>query len=161
MLADRILAPFAGPVAGEVLEEADRRQFLLGPLVARGAVGAQQRAVRFEITAVSDTTLLFRAGTARWVHAGQTGTAVDPRRRDALVARFRVLTVRDGLATALVTGQTTSVMASAGSDGRLPPATSRAPSALADSMKPMMRSYCTFEMIAPMVVAGSVGMPGR
>ena len=74
-----------------------------------GAVAAQQRTVRFEIIAVSDTTLSFRSGDAHWVRRDQTGSAVDPRRRDALVARFRVVRVRNGVATALVTGQTTAV----------------------------------------------------
>ncbi|MGQ0649943.1 MAG: hypothetical protein ACT4P7_20520 [Gemmatimonadaceae bacterium] len=77
--------------------------------LAGRSLGAQQRAVRFEITSVSDTTLSFQAGMAAWVRAGQMGRAVDPRRRDALVARFRVLGVRDRVATALVTGQTTAV----------------------------------------------------
>jgi uncharacterized membrane protein YoaK (UPF0700 family) len=43
------------------------------------------------------------------VRAGAAGTAIDPRRRDELVARFRVLGVREGSATALVTGQTTAI----------------------------------------------------
>jgi hypothetical protein len=76
---------------------------------ARATLGAQQTATRFEIIAVSDTTLSFRTGLATWVGRGQTGSAVDPRRRDQLVARFRVIAVRDGVATALVTGQTTAV----------------------------------------------------
>jgi hypothetical protein len=74
-----------------------------------GTLSAQQAAVRFEITSVSDTTLVFRPGTAIWVRPGQIGTAVDPRRRDQLVARFRIIGVHGGLATALVTGQTTAV----------------------------------------------------
>lgn len=78
-------------------------------LSAPAIAGAQQKTVRFEITAVGDTTLAFRTGTATWVARGQAGTAVDPRRRDQLVARFRVIAVRDGLATALVTGQVTAV----------------------------------------------------
>lgn len=45
----------------------------------------------------------------RWVRPGQVGTAIDPARRDALVARFRIVTVQEGAATALVTGQTTAV----------------------------------------------------
>ena len=38
-----------------------------------------------------------------------TGIAVDPRRRDILVAEFRVVRVDSGLVTALITGQTTRV----------------------------------------------------
>lgn len=92
------------------------RRLLLGAVVAAApgclvpaAVGAQQRMVRFEITAVSDTSLNFRVGNERWVARGQLGSAVDPRRRDQLVARLRVAFVRDGVATAMVTGQTTAV----------------------------------------------------
>ena len=70
---------------------------------------AQLRGVRFEVVGVSDTTVAFRAGTERWIHAGDRGIAVDPRRRDALVARLRVLRVERGMATAVVTGQTTAV----------------------------------------------------
>ena len=70
---------------------------------------AQQRVARFEITSVGDTALAFRVGDVRWVLPGQTGNAIDPRRRDQLVARFRVVSVSAGVATAIVTGQTTAV----------------------------------------------------
>jgi hypothetical protein len=78
-------------------------------LLGAGEAGAQFRGVRFEITQVSDTTFRFPRGTAGWVKPGETGIAVDPRRRDALVARFRVVKVDSGLVTALVTGMTTRV----------------------------------------------------
>lgn len=78
-------------------------------LFAPAAASAQQRVVRFEITAVSDTSLTFRIGTEKWVAPGQPGSAVDPRKRDQLVARLRVAWVQDGVATAMVTGQTTAV----------------------------------------------------
>lgn len=70
---------------------------------------AQLRGVRFEVVNVGDTTVAFRAGGERWIHTGDRGIAVDPRRRDALVARLRVLRVERGTATAVVTGQTTAV----------------------------------------------------
>jgi hypothetical protein len=70
-------------------------------------VHAQMKGVRFEITAVGDTTVSFAVGTAAWVHRGLTGIAVDPRRRDALVAQFQVVDVKSGIATAVITGQTT------------------------------------------------------
>lgn len=70
---------------------------------------AQESAYRFEITAVGDSTFDFHVGSASWVHRGMRGVAVDPRRRDVLVARFTVLDVSGGEATALVTGQTTRV----------------------------------------------------
>ena len=80
-----------------------------GSLVWAGAAEAQQRAVRFEIVAVGDSTLQFKVGKAGWVRRGQTGTAVDPRKHDELVARFRIVGVSDGSAVALVTGQTTAL----------------------------------------------------
>ena len=71
--------------------------------------GAQQSGVRFEITQVGDTTFRFPRGSASWVKVGATGIAVDPRRRDVLVARFRVARLDSGLVTAVITGQTTRV----------------------------------------------------
>ncbi len=70
---------------------------------------AQFRGIRFEITQVGDTTFRFPRGNAGWVKPGATGNAVDPRRRDVLVARFRVVRVDSGLVTAVITGQTTRV----------------------------------------------------
>lgn len=71
--------------------------------------GAQMfdRAVRFPVTGVGDSTFTFAVGESRWVKVGERGMAVDPRRRDELVARFQVLQVDHGMATALVTGLTT------------------------------------------------------
>lgn len=71
---------------------------------------AQLKGVRFEVIGVGDTTLTFRAGTERWLKAGQRGIAVDPRKRDVLVARLRIAAVdRAGKVTAVVTGQTTAI----------------------------------------------------
>ena len=70
-------------------------------------VRAQDRDVRFEITSVGDTTVTFRAGRVTWVVRSPRAIVVDPRRRDALVARLKVLSVSaNGDATAVVTGQT-------------------------------------------------------
>src|SRR5918912_4157792 len=69
--------------------------------------GAQESAYRFPITAVGDSTFSFDVARNPWVKKGLRGIAVDPQRRDALVARFKVLSVDRGTATALVTGQTT------------------------------------------------------
>jgi hypothetical protein len=70
---------------------------------------AQETAYRFEITTVGDSTVLLSTERHEWVREGQKGIAVDPMRRDALVARFVILRI-DALhkrALAVVTGQTT------------------------------------------------------
>ena len=91
-----------------------RRLLILGSMIVFALFGAssaaaQETSVRFEISAVGDTSFLFRPGRHTWVSAGQRGIAVDPRRRDVMVARFRVVGVRDGVATAVITGQTTNI----------------------------------------------------
>ena len=74
--------------------------------LAPSGAAAQDRDVRFEITAVGDTTVTFRAGRLTWVVRSPRAIVVDPRRRDELVARLKVLSVSsDGAATAVVTGQ--------------------------------------------------------
>jgi hypothetical protein len=71
---------------------------------------AQLKGVRFEVTTVGDTTVSFQAGTEHWLRPGIEGIAVDPMKRDVLVARLRVLRVeKGGEVTAVVTGQTTAV----------------------------------------------------
>jgi hypothetical protein len=102
-------------ISAPCLVGAARRRWLLAGAVLSILVGtaaraeAQLRGVRFEITQVGDTTFRFPRGTAAWVREGVTGIVVDPTRRDVLVARFRLMAVDSGLATALVTGQTTRV----------------------------------------------------
>ncbi len=80
-------------------------------VIATGATpaAAQQRTARFFVDSVADSTFVFRVGDVRWIRPGQTGIAVDPRQRDALVARFRVVDVTRDRATALITGQTTFI----------------------------------------------------
>ena len=71
---------------------------------------AQRRAERFYVDSVADSTFAFRIGAGDdWVRVGAMGIAVDPARRDALVAQFRIVSVWGNRATALVTGQTTFV----------------------------------------------------
>lgn len=82
--------------------------FLLAA-VAPSMLRAQDSAVRFEITTVGDSTFTFAAAQAPWVARGQQGIAVDPRRRDGLVARFVVLGVDAGTANALILGQSQKV----------------------------------------------------
>lgn len=82
---------------------------IAGALWAAPAAEAQSRAIRFEITVMGDSTIEFRTGAHKWIRPGQLGVAVDPRRRDVLIARFRVETVREGSATAVITGQTTAL----------------------------------------------------
>ena len=71
------------------------------------AVGAQESAYRFSIARAGDSTFTFPVAHNDWVKKGMRGIAVDPTRRDALVARFRVMRVDHDSALALVTGQTT------------------------------------------------------
>jgi len=67
---------------------------------------AQDRDVRFAITHVSDTTVTFQAGKMTWIVRSPRAIVVDPRRRDALVAQHKVLSIgANGEATALVTAQ--------------------------------------------------------
>jgi len=67
---------------------------------------AQDRVVRFAITHVSDTTVTFQAGKMTWIVRSPRAIVVDPRRRDALVAQLKVLSIgANGEATALVTAQ--------------------------------------------------------
>lgn len=60
---------------------------------------------RFEISAVADSTFDFPIADQKWVRVGAVGIAVDPGRRDELVARFLVSRVAGDTAEALVTGQ--------------------------------------------------------
>lgn len=62
---------------------------------------------RFTIVAVTDSTVTLLAPRERWMRRGTYGIAVDPRQRDALVGRLRVLARAGDSAVALVTGQTT------------------------------------------------------
>ena len=78
---------------------------LVGAIVAPQRARAQDSAVRFEIRSVGDSTFTFDVSRAPWVARGQKGIAVDPRRRDGLVARFVVLAVDGGVANALIVGQ--------------------------------------------------------
>jgi|SRR6185437_859466 len=78
-------------------------------LVFSGGARAQAGAYRFVIDSVADSTITFNAAGEHWVKAGLHGIAVDPQRHDALVARFAILSVHDGQAVALITGQTTQL----------------------------------------------------
>ena len=86
------------------------RALLVAAVLCAPAIGrAQDSAVRFPILSVGDSTFTFSITQVPWVARGQQGIAVDPRRRDVLVARFRVLSVTDGVADALIIGQTQRV----------------------------------------------------
>jgi hypothetical protein len=78
--------------------------------VAVPPLAAQEARVRFDVDSVGDSTFTFTVGKAHWVSRGQRGLAVDAKQSDALIARFRVLRVEHGVATAVVTGQTARVM---------------------------------------------------
>jgi hypothetical protein len=66
-------------------------------------------AARLPIAAVGDSTIILRVREATWLRPNQRGIVVDPRSDDALVARFRLLSVFGDSATALLTGLTTPV----------------------------------------------------
>ncbi|BAH38810.1 hypothetical protein GAU_1768 [Gemmatimonas aurantiaca T-27] len=68
-----------------------------------------RNAPRFEIDSVTDSTALFRVEEARWLQPGLSGYAVDPRQRDALVARVRVVSSDGARATVQVTSQVSLV----------------------------------------------------
>lgn len=78
-----------------------------GTAVRQGAKPPPDAERRFEIVRVGDSTVSLLAPRDRWVRPGAYGIAVDPRQRDVLVARLRVLTRSADTAVALVTGQTT------------------------------------------------------
>ena len=90
---------------------------LLAAIVATAAgaafspVAAQRECdcARLAVASVKDTTFTFGIETRTDVKRGRTGVVLDPRRRDALVATFTVARVERGVATAIVTGQTTDV----------------------------------------------------
>lgn len=79
---------------------------LLLVLAPSRGVAQSISARRFEITSAGDTTFSFAVQNQGWIKPKLKGIAVDPRQRDAMVARFEVLSVRDGVATALITGAT-------------------------------------------------------
>jgi hypothetical protein len=66
-------------------------------------------AARFEIESVDDSTATFRSFESAWLKPGMTINAVDPARRDALVARLRIIRADSGRITALITAQETRV----------------------------------------------------
>jgi hypothetical protein len=83
-------------------------------VLAAGAPGSRVLAQRpglverrFEIVRVGDSTVSLLAPGEVWMRSGAYGIAVDPRQRDVLVARLRVLSRSADTAEALVTGQTT------------------------------------------------------
>jgi hypothetical protein len=75
----------------------------------RKAEAQQRPPARFFISAVGDTTFTFAVPSDPWVIPGAEGLAIDPARRDSLVARFRVVRVEWGEALAVITGQTTAI----------------------------------------------------
>ena len=75
-------------------------------IIGSSPAAAQAAYVRFDVTAISDTTFTFAATDAHWVKRGQKGLVVDPSHGDELIAKFRVTRIHHGAAMAVVTGQT-------------------------------------------------------
>lgn len=71
--------------------------------------GASATAARLPISAVGDSTIILRVRAATWLRPNQRGIVVDPKSNDALVARFRLLSVTGDSAVALLTGLTSPV----------------------------------------------------
>jgi hypothetical protein len=67
---------------------------------------AQTSYARFDVTSTQDTTFTFTVPHGSWVTKGLHGLAVDPTHGDELIAQFRVASVAEGTATALITAQT-------------------------------------------------------
>lgn len=78
-------------------------------VLPRSSEAQQRPPARFFIHTVGDTTFSFSVPSDPWVQPGMVGLAIDPARRDSLVARFRVARVEWGEAMAVITGQTTAV----------------------------------------------------
>lgn len=80
---------------------------VVGVLALSTRAQAQDRDARFALTSVGDTSVTFQAGKMTWVVRSPRAIIVDPRRRDALVAQLKVLSIgANGEATAIVTAQT-------------------------------------------------------
>jgi hypothetical protein len=79
------------------------------PAPARPTIRPGDAQYRFEILRARDTTFTFLARSADWLKVGQRGIVVDPRRHDALVARFSALRRSGDSVVAVVTGQTMDV----------------------------------------------------
>lgn len=79
----------------------------LGDPGDRAAAPAADAERRFAIVSVGDSTVNLLTPREGWMRPGTYGIAVDPRQRDVLVARLRVLTRSADTSVALVTGQTT------------------------------------------------------
>jgi hypothetical protein len=92
-------------VAGSGCHRTERAAAPLLPVFRR----IPRDAARFEIDAADDSTATFRVFESRWLRAGLSAYAVDPVRRDALVARLTILRRDSTTATALVTSQVARV----------------------------------------------------
>ena len=91
------------------------RQLLVGSVLVTGlagapaVVGAQETSARFEIASAGDSTFTLVIGRHPWVRPGLYGIVVDPRQRDILIARFRIIAADSANAMGLVTGMTMRV----------------------------------------------------
>jgi hypothetical protein len=81
-------------------------------LVTSGRLDAQETTVRFPVASADGIIFTFGIGDHSWIRPGLRGMVVDPREQDALVARFRILSVSRQVARAEVSGQTTAISSS-------------------------------------------------
>ena len=66
-------------------------------------------AARFSIASTNDSMVTFNAAEVTWLRVGMRGHAVDPARRDALIARLTIVRVDTAGVTASITGQVSQV----------------------------------------------------
>ena len=93
-----VLLVLASPALGQVTQPAARPD-----TSARSSSGG---VARLGIAAVGDSTITLRIGDATWLERNQRGIVVDPGNNDALVARFRLISVNGDSAIAVLTGLT-------------------------------------------------------
>jgi hypothetical protein len=71
--------------------------------------GIPRDAARFSIAATTDSTVTFRPVEVRWLKPGMQGHAVDPKERDALIARLTIQRVDTSGIVAAIDGRVAQV----------------------------------------------------
>ena len=74
-----------------------------------GRARIPRNAARFEIEAVTDSSVQFQSHEVDWLRTGMTAYVVDPLHRDALIAKVRVSEVLAARISATISSQVTRV----------------------------------------------------